>query len=185
MVRGSKCPARQRESSMAPESIPNLRKVAQKLVPSALPGAPPPPEEPPPESGYAEGAAGAPPVPKQTKEEYRDHPNGQQHCGLCANFIPLNDCPVIQATAGAGISAPGRRIEPLWPGQRSSPVPFGAGCVRIESRVGCHAARMRRIQMGERRMPISLTQDCFTTLARFPLDHAHSRMMAIGKGRSD
>lgn len=35
---------------------------------------------------------------KQTKAEaqYQDHPNGQQHCGVCANFIPPADCRVIQ-----------------------------------------------------------------------------------------
>ena len=43
-------------------------------------------------------AAGAPPMPKQTKAEarYRDHPNGPQRCGLCANFVPPNDCRVIE-----------------------------------------------------------------------------------------
>ena len=35
---------------------------------------------------------------KQTKAEarYQDHPKGTQRCGLCANFIPPNDCRVIQ-----------------------------------------------------------------------------------------
>ena len=70
--------------------------------PPPPPGPPPPPPGPPPEAeaggGYGGGAAGAPPMPKQTKAEarYQDHPNGSQRCGLCANFVPPNDCRVIE-----------------------------------------------------------------------------------------
>src|SRR5205814_1848550 len=40
---------------------------------------------------------GAVPV-KQTKAQaaYQDQPNGEQRCGVCANFLPPNDCRVIQ-----------------------------------------------------------------------------------------
>jgi hypothetical protein len=35
---------------------------------------------------------------KQTKTEtaYQDHPNGQQHCGVCADFIPPAGCQIVE-----------------------------------------------------------------------------------------
>ena len=59
---------------------------------------PPPPEGPPPGAAPAEGAPEAPPMPKQSKQEarYQDYPNGDQHCGVCANFIPPDGCRVIK-----------------------------------------------------------------------------------------
>ena len=77
--------------------------VAAGVTPAPPPpGPPPPPPGPPPEAegagAYGGGTPGGAPMEKQTKEAayYQDHPNGAQHCGACANFIPPNDCRVIQ-----------------------------------------------------------------------------------------
>ena len=50
------------------------------------------------EAALAAAVDGAAAMRKQTKAEarYQDHPKGTQRCGLCANFIPPNDCRVIQ-----------------------------------------------------------------------------------------
>ena len=58
--------------------------------------APPPP--PPPAPPIAQPVAPPPATVKQTKAQalYQNFPRGRQRCGVCAHFLPPNDCEVIE-----------------------------------------------------------------------------------------
>lgn len=45
--------------------------------------------------GHPARAQGA--VPKAAAK-YQDHPNGQQHCTVCINFVPPSSCRVVAGT---------------------------------------------------------------------------------------
>jgi hypothetical protein len=89
--------------------------------PAALVGscAAPQPEPPPPAPPPAPVAQPVPvpaPPPKVPKAQaaYQDFPRGAQRCAVCANFVPPNDCRVVQGP----ISPNGwsRYFVPLTPG---------------------------------------------------------------------